>query len=191
MEENGFVDSVRTRLILAGMRELEEHGTTDFSLRRVAQRAQVSCAAPYRHFQDRQALIREVFGYIREKWQMLFLQVCTAVGDPARVVREASLAYIRFWMSNPSFRSLLFSSRAGEMAGADPMGFDRDIGTRIGQCLPDACADRVRACTLAVLTQVYGTLTVLMHGEPQGDDEILAAAAVRIDRELKQEEKIC
>ena len=52
MEEKITVDDVRSRLLFSGLKELERHGVSDFSLRRVAQDAGVSCAAPYRHFKD-------------------------------------------------------------------------------------------------------------------------------------------
>ena len=53
MEADFIEGSVRTRLIVAGINELEERGVKDFSLRRVALAAEVSCAAPYRHFKDK------------------------------------------------------------------------------------------------------------------------------------------
>ena len=46
MEDANLETSVRTRLLLAGLSEMEKHGEGDFSLRRVAKEAQVSCAAP-------------------------------------------------------------------------------------------------------------------------------------------------
>ena len=58
MEQEFIENSVRTRLILSGMSEIEKHGVNDFSLRRVALAAQVSCAAPYRHFKDKEELTR-------------------------------------------------------------------------------------------------------------------------------------
>ena len=64
MEEAYVEKSVRTRLILAGITELEEHGLGDFSLRRAALAAQVSCAAPYRHFKDKDEYIREIITHV-------------------------------------------------------------------------------------------------------------------------------
>ena len=46
MEEIYTSDNVKSRLILAGLKELDQHGVVDFSLRRVAIGAGVSCAAP-------------------------------------------------------------------------------------------------------------------------------------------------
>ncbi|MBQ9131598.1 MAG: helix-turn-helix transcriptional regulator, partial [Clostridia bacterium] len=60
MEEGYTSHAVRERLIIAGIRELEAHGLNDFSLRRVAVACEVSCAAPYRHFKDKEELILEI-----------------------------------------------------------------------------------------------------------------------------------
>ena len=43
---------LREELILAGIEEIEAHGVRGFSLRRVAKKCGVSCAAPYKHFAD-------------------------------------------------------------------------------------------------------------------------------------------
>jgi AcrR family transcriptional regulator len=57
MDQDYGMRSVKTRLILAGLNEIEEYGIKNFSLRRVALGAQVSCAAPYRHFKDKDDFI--------------------------------------------------------------------------------------------------------------------------------------
>ena len=52
--------AVRDRLIEAGIREIEANGLQNFSLRHVAQLCGVSCAAPYRHFKDKEEYINEI-----------------------------------------------------------------------------------------------------------------------------------
>ena len=53
MDEELGSASVREQLIKAGISELENHGISDFSLRRVASGCNISCAAPYKHFKDK------------------------------------------------------------------------------------------------------------------------------------------
>ena len=57
MEEYYQPEALREALIIAGLKEIEIHGLTDFSLRRVAAACGVSCAAPYRHFKSKGELI--------------------------------------------------------------------------------------------------------------------------------------
>lgn len=108
MEEGYTSQAVRERLILAGIRELENHGLNDFSLRRVAVACEVSCAAPYRHFKDKEELILEIIHYINHQWTLLEEQIIRAIpADEVRLPVELGLAHIRFWIANPNFRSVL------------------------------------------------------------------------------------
>ena len=54
MKEELWLEDVKTRLLLAGVKELSEYGARDFSLRRAAEAAGVSCAAPYRYFKGKE-----------------------------------------------------------------------------------------------------------------------------------------
>ena len=63
MEEEFGSASVREQLIVAGISELETHGVADFSLRRVASACNISCAAPYKHFKSKEALVEGIFDY--------------------------------------------------------------------------------------------------------------------------------
>jgi len=51
---------LRNALIQAGLELLAEGGAQKLDLRKVARRAGVSHAAPYRHFADKQALIAAI-----------------------------------------------------------------------------------------------------------------------------------
>ena len=50
----------KEKFLKAAVSELEEHGVADFSIRRVAKRCGVSCAAPYKHFESKNDLLVEV-----------------------------------------------------------------------------------------------------------------------------------
>ena len=59
--KEGFTEGgLRDRLIIAGIEEISLYGIKDFSLRRVAMRCNASCAAPYRHFKNREDFIRAI-----------------------------------------------------------------------------------------------------------------------------------
>jgi len=108
MEESYTSQAVRERLIIAGIRELETHGLNDFSLRRVAVACEISCAAPYRHFKDKEELILEIIRYINRQWTLLQEQITRAFPtDSRRRLVEIGVAHIRFWIANPNFRSVL------------------------------------------------------------------------------------
>ena len=110
METNYIEKNVRQRLIIAGINELEERGIRDFSLRRAALRAEVSCAAPYRHFKDKEEFISEIIKYISSKWMLLCREIERIfVTDNRRLIIELAVSNLRFWLANANYRSVLLT----------------------------------------------------------------------------------
>ena len=108
MEEFVSNDTVKEKLIIAGISELELHGIADFSLRRVASECNVSCAAPYKHFKSKEDFIGEIVSYIHNQWLMLQQQVMSVFEENSkRRLVEMCVAYIRFWIGNRHFRAVL------------------------------------------------------------------------------------
>jgi AcrR family transcriptional regulator len=102
--------ALRADLLKAAAAELRAFGATGFSLRRIAARARVSHAAPYRHFLDRDEILAALIWETREA-------LATAV-RAARERRGASPqarlsrilnAYLDFARANPERLSLVFS----------------------------------------------------------------------------------
>jgi AcrR family transcriptional regulator len=60
---------LKNALIQAGMEILAEEGLGSLSLRKVAKQAGVSHAAPYAHFNDKQALIAAISACLSLKWE--------------------------------------------------------------------------------------------------------------------------
>ena len=110
MEEYYQSEALRESLIIAGLKEIEVHGITDFSLRRVAGACGVSCAAPYRHFKSKNDLILAIITYINDKWSLLRDQIFEIFkNDRRRCLIEICIANIRFWTANPHFRSVMLT----------------------------------------------------------------------------------
>ena len=170
--KNAYSDEgVKTRLILAALDELSEHGTVDFSLRRVAISAQVSCAAPYRHFKSKDDLIAETAKYITSKWELLAKEISAAngVGTKDEIV-ELSLSAVKFWIANGNFRSLLMpesdSPLAKEMAAFDlPLNRATDA---YFNSLGAHAAIREEA-RVRILALIYGTVLLVATGRASVD----------------------
>ena len=162
MEDTYMEESVKKRLILAGLRELETHGTVDFSLRRVALSAEVSCAAPYRHFKSREDLIEAIISYIKEQWLLMCHTIEVAVEDPAARVRALSVAYMRFWIGNPNFRGVLFLTDH-----ADVLGFAEKLTHTLRELaeLRGEGEGYVENLRTTLLTLVYGSVFLMLRGE--------------------------
>lgn len=93
--------NLREALVLAAQ-ELVSAGSLDFSLREVARRAGVSHSAPYRHFDDREALLAAVaeHGFVE-------LECRLAATEPALSPRAR--AYVRFALEQPLRFRLMFA----------------------------------------------------------------------------------
>jgi AcrR family transcriptional regulator len=101
---------LKNALIAAGIDVLAKEGVHGLSLRKVAQRAGVSHAAPYAHYADKQALIAAISteGYRRLYDKLL------GVGerypdDPLRQLVEGAWAYVQFALQEPDHFKITFS----------------------------------------------------------------------------------
>lgn len=167
-------DDLRDALIIAGIGELESHGLSAFSLRRVAAECGVSCAAPYRHFKSKDDLILAIIMYINRRWTLLFDHIClTFEGDTRRALTEVCVANIRFWIANPNFRSILMlddksldslqlreKSKLTEgvrglvLRYCDEKGVGRDDGSRM---------------VFSLLSIIYGAVQMIGSGEMENN----------------------
>jgi len=96
-------------LVEAGIVLIREKGPNAFSMRELAKQAGVSHAAPYRHFEDRNAL----FAAIAEiGFQRLADQMQKAINDhpddPRQQLLDAGRHYIRLATDNPEINQLMF-----------------------------------------------------------------------------------
>lgn len=102
---------LKNALIKAGTEILAKNGVGELSLRKVAQKAGVSHAAPYAHFADKQALIAAIS---TEGFRQLYGQVVAVIGrfenDPARQLLETAWTYVQFATNDPDQFKIMFSS---------------------------------------------------------------------------------
>src|SRR5260370_1774165 len=101
---------LRNAMIQAGLEMLSESGAAALDLRKVAGRAGVSHAAPYRHFADRQELIaainEEGFHRLAERIQSTLRE---APGDAVEQLYAIARAYVHFAQENPWLMREMFS----------------------------------------------------------------------------------
>lgn len=101
---------LKNALIEAGAEILSKEGVSGLSLRKVAQKAGVSHAAPYAHFADKQALIAAIS---TEGYHRLY-EALDAVGqryacDPLRQLVEGAWAYVQFALNAPDHFKITLS----------------------------------------------------------------------------------
>jgi AcrR family transcriptional regulator len=100
---------LRDALIAAGMRLLERRSSEDLGLREVAREVGVSATAVYRHFPDKNALLRAIAA--RGFTLMGDMQTAAVAGaKDAAAFAAVGGAYVRFALRNPAVFRLMFSS---------------------------------------------------------------------------------
>lgn len=105
--------NLREDLIVAGIEEINIHGATGFSVRRVAEACGVSSAAPYKHFKDKREFITAIIDYVNEHWAIAQDEVLAKCSDdPREQMVEVATFYVKFLMEKPYYRQILMLKNA-------------------------------------------------------------------------------
>jgi AcrR family transcriptional regulator len=100
---------LRQSLIDAAIALISEEGISDLSLRQVARRVGVSHNAPYRHFEDKEALLAAV---AEQGFQSLRVAMETAKQgmpiDASQRLEAIGIAYVNFALAQPFHYRLMF-----------------------------------------------------------------------------------
>lgn len=101
---------LRQALIDAALELVAEKDVSSLSLREVARKAGVSHAAPYRHFEDKEALLAAVaeqgFGIFNDALE----QATQDIPNPLERLEAGFIAYVHYAIVNPSHYRILFGA---------------------------------------------------------------------------------
>ena len=135
---------LRAALIQAGLKLLSEGGVAALSLRAAAKLAGVSNAAPYRHFQDKNALIAAI---AEQGFRMLTAQMrreMEAAGpDFFARLRASAWGYVSFARAHPGYFRTMFGGVVHEDCAALGPALDA-AGQETYSVLRDQVADGIR-----------------------------------------------
>ena len=169
MEETYRNDPLRDRLIIAGLDEIAQHGIAGFSLRRVSAACGTSCAAPYKHFKNKEELIVEIIRFANRQWELLRDQVVAVAGqDPLSQIVEACIAYTRFWIANPNYHFALndVAEERAYPAAESPRSITGLIRT---YCTQNGDSEELTERKIyAIKATIYGMTAMLDRGELVG-----------------------
>lgn len=101
---------LKTSLKQAALRLVRDRGPRGFSLNEASRLAGVSVAAPYRHFDDKDALLAEI---ARDGYELLEREIYKAVekaDNPRDQIVESGMAYLRFARNHADYFSVMFQS---------------------------------------------------------------------------------
>lgn len=181
--------NIREHLLLAGIEEINQYGLPNFSVRRIAAACGVSCAAPYKHFKDRQSFIAAIIQYVNSQWgarQQIIID--RFPGDLRRQLVEISLDYIRFLVENPHFRSIImlkdkeFDTIYQKLRG-QLTDLSRQVITRY--CASISMPEDVAVRKIYVVRSlIYGAALMFDNGELEYDDANMQFVRYSINREF-------
>lgn len=148
LEMSQETESLKPKLVRTGLKILREKGIEALSLRAVARRLGVSEAAPYRHFESKEALIAEI---CREGFMGLNREMQKAAedarGNLEKAMKESFYAYIRFALENSDHFRTMF----GNYHPHDPTKFPDLHACAQGSF--EGLVELVRACQAAGLVR--------------------------------------
>ena len=182
-------ENLREDLIRAGIEEINTHGASAFSFRRVATACGVSTAAPYKHFKDKSEFINAIIDHVNDIWadtQDQILAECS--DDPREQIVAVTVGYVKFLMEKPYYRQVLMLKNAD---------YDNLYHRKRGEI--NSCTEKImmrvkevyglsddvwaRKC-LMVRSLLFGSVFMFDSGEFRYSPESLEHLRFVIDREF-------
>ena len=184
-----YKNSRRQQLIEAGIAEINQYGVTGFSSRRVAASCGLSCAAPAKHFGDRNGFLAAIIDYVNSQWaaeQEKILQQYE--GSTRQQIVEESVGYVEFLVEHPHYRSILmlkddefdniYHKKKGELSSPTQK--------LIAQYCEEAGLDETQRLrkTYVIRSLIFGAALMFDTGEIEHTDRMMAIVRECIDREF-------
>ena len=166
---------LRSALIEAGLKALENMDPNELSLRQMAREVGVSATAVYRHFPDKRALLGALadagVAMLFEKQSL----AAAAAGGGAKGFAATGRAYVRFAIDHPGLFRLIFTH--AELAGGPELG-DNAAG-RLLRANADALGGGDPAAARAILVRswavAHGLAMLILDGHLPADDALIDA----------------
>jgi AcrR family transcriptional regulator len=186
-------DQTRARLLREARDLYLEDGFGRFSLREVARRAEVSAAAVYRHFENKEALLGEV---CQAGLQVFYGYLVRALSAPTPLERlgATSTQYLRFGLENSRDYRVLFMGGAQEFQSAatarqqGPHPTFQFLVDRIRECMAGGVLKVGEAQEVAtvVWAHAHGLVSLRLAGQLErvGDDAAFAGLYHRAMQQL-------
>ena len=185
--------NIRDILLQAGIAEINLHGVSGFSIRRVAEACGVSCAAPYKHFADKRAFVAAIIEHVNEQWrgqQLEILKKLEASGDNSirRQIVAVTVGYIRFLMDKPYYRSILmlkddqFDNLYHKLRGEMSSQSQQLQQIYFAEAGLDEKTMKRKLCV--VRSMLFGSVFLFDTGEMEYNEEAMQMIEYTIDREF-------
>lgn len=103
--------NLRQALIEAGIKIINESGEENLSLRKVAALCNVSHAAPYAHFKDKDELLEAIKSSVTDRFMDELLKAIEDKPTADQAIIAMGRTYIQFFSSNPDYFAFIFGKQ--------------------------------------------------------------------------------
>lgn len=166
--------NLRSELLKVGFEVLNHKNSDEFSLREVARKAGVSATSVYRHFSNKQALVKALCA---EGAQVLALALRTAMkngGGAQQGLDESGMAYVRFAIDNPALFRLMVKTRPGYGDTESPSM--QELLTNVATLLPkNATPEEKQIRAYQAWSIVHGVTMLVLEGQLENDEQLIKA----------------
>lgn len=111
MADNYHHGNLRQALIDAGIKIINDSGEENLSLRKVAAACNVSHAAPYAHFKDKEELIEAIKNNVTEQFMEELESSVNGKASADEAIIAMGKTYITFFSNNPDYFIFLFGKQ--------------------------------------------------------------------------------
>lgn len=111
MSDSYHHGNLRQALIDAGLKIINEEGVANLSLRKTAALCEVSHAAPYAHFKDKDELIEAIKSTITERFTEELETAVKASDSAEGAIVLMGRTYVSFFVRNPDYFRFLFGTQ--------------------------------------------------------------------------------
>lgn len=160
---------LRAALLRAAAEEIEQNGYETLSLRELATSLDVSRAAPYRHFEDKRALLAALATEGFEQLMAMYRAASASAKSAEAKLKDAGRGYLEFALEHPQLFRLMFASdlfggneppdpKLSETALVCYQVFENMVADALGH--PGHRA--VKAATIVAMSSTYGFALLCM-----------------------------
>jgi AcrR family transcriptional regulator len=111
MADNYHHGNLRQALIDAGIKIINDSGEENLSLRKVAAACNVSHAAPYAHFKDKEELIEAIKNNVTEQFMEELESSVNGKASADEAIIAMGKTYVTFFSNNPDYFVFLFGKQ--------------------------------------------------------------------------------
>lgn len=157
---------LRQALVDAALAAIAEGALEGLNLRDLARRLGVSPAAPYRHFADKDALVRAVAADIAHRYAAVLAQAAAeAPPDPLSQFRATGVAAVRFAVRHPAHFRVVYTPGLHDHRGDDDPTRQALTAAQAAGALAPIPVD---ALMLTAQCAIYGLSRLIVDGQLPG-----------------------